>query len=88
MIRITTSGILLKNQTDEFWDCCRTNNIIITISVYPVNVDYDFIIITIYVYLVNVDYDFIINKAGAHNVQIQFRGDVKIVSKNWEGTTA
>jgi MoaA/NifB/PqqE/SkfB family radical SAM enzyme len=67
LIKIITNGKLLKNQTDEFWDCCRLNNIIIAISVYPVNIDYDFII----------------DKAAKHSVQIQFRGDVKIVSKDW-----
>jgi MoaA/NifB/PqqE/SkfB family radical SAM enzyme len=68
VINIVTNGTLLKNQTDEFWDCCQSNNITIIISVYPVNIDYAFII----------------DKAGVHNVRIQFRGDVKLVSKNWK----
>jgi sulfatase maturation enzyme AslB (radical SAM superfamily) len=67
IIKIITNGKLLKNQTDEFWERCRLNNIIIAISVYPVNIDYAFII----------------DKAAKHGVQIQFRGDVRIVSKDW-----
>jgi MoaA/NifB/PqqE/SkfB family radical SAM enzyme len=55
-ILITTNGILLKNQPDDFWDCCRTNNILISISTYPINLDYSFII----------------DKAKAYNVQLRF----------------
>jgi MoaA/NifB/PqqE/SkfB family radical SAM enzyme len=68
MIRIITNGLLLRNQTDEFWDSCRIHNIVITISVYPVNIDYAFII----------------DKAKTHNVRIQFWGNVKIISKSWK----
>jgi MoaA/NifB/PqqE/SkfB family radical SAM enzyme len=68
IIKIITNGTLLGKQPDEFWDCCRINDITIAISVYPVNIDYAFII----------------DKAKKHNVRIQFRGDVKIVSNNWK----
>jgi hypothetical protein len=61
IIRVATNGTLLKKQTDEFWDCCHANNITITISVYPIKIDYDFII----------------DKAAMHNVWIDFRGDIK-----------
>jgi MoaA/NifB/PqqE/SkfB family radical SAM enzyme len=54
-IMILTNGILLKNQPDEFWDCCRVNNILISISPYPINLDYTFII----------------DKAKAHGVQLK-----------------
>ncbi|MDR2803173.1 MAG: radical SAM protein [Treponema sp.] len=59
-IMIITNGILLKNQPDEFWDCCRTNNILIRISVYPINLDYTFII----------------DKAKAYRVQLEFTGKI------------
>jgi MoaA/NifB/PqqE/SkfB family radical SAM enzyme len=65
-IRIVTNGILLKKQTDEFWECCHANNIIIMVSIYPIKIDYDFII----------------DKAKIHNVRIDFRGDIKMLSKN------
>jgi MoaA/NifB/PqqE/SkfB family radical SAM enzyme len=66
VIRIITNGTLLKNQSDEFWDCCHVNNIIIMVSIYPINIDYDFII----------------NKAKSHRVRIDFRGDTKVLSKS------
>ncbi|MDR2803826.1 MAG: radical SAM protein, partial [Treponema sp.] len=64
-IRIVTNGLLLKNQPDEFWECCRINNVIIAISVYPVNIDYNFIF----------------SKMEKHNVQIAFATDSKFLSK-------
>jgi MoaA/NifB/PqqE/SkfB family radical SAM enzyme len=67
-INITTNGLLLKNQTKEFWECCRTNNIDIIISVYPVRIDYPLLMDT----------------AKKYGVQLQFRGNVKLVSKNWK----
>jgi hypothetical protein len=38
-IRIVTNGILLSKQTDAFWQCCKEDNIGISISRYPVNMD-------------------------------------------------
>ncbi|MDR2097439.1 MAG: radical SAM protein [Spirochaetaceae bacterium] len=38
-ISILTNGILLLKMNDEFWDCCRGNNIKITITKYPVKID-------------------------------------------------
>jgi MoaA/NifB/PqqE/SkfB family radical SAM enzyme len=67
-INITTNGLLLNNQTEEFWNCCRTNNINIIVSVYPANIDH---------YL-------LMDTAKKHDVQFQFRGNVKLVSKNWK----
>jgi MoaA/NifB/PqqE/SkfB family radical SAM enzyme len=67
-INIVTNGLPIKDQTKEFWDCCRTNDICIKISVYPVCIDYSFLIET----------------AKKYGVQIQFRGNVKLVSKNWK----
>jgi hypothetical protein len=39
-INIVTNGILLKKQPESFWECCRTNKIRITVTKYPVKVDY------------------------------------------------
>ncbi len=42
-ISVVTNGILLNKQSQKFWDCCRENDILITISGYPIKLDYDFI---------------------------------------------
>ena len=42
-LSIVTNGILLNKQNQDFWNCCRENNILITISGYPIKLDYDFI---------------------------------------------
>jgi organic radical activating enzyme len=38
-IQITTNGILLTRQPEEFWRNCRKNNIVISISQYPIKLD-------------------------------------------------
>jgi MoaA/NifB/PqqE/SkfB family radical SAM enzyme len=38
-IQVTTNGILLSGQPEEFWKNCRKNNIIISISRYPVKLN-------------------------------------------------
>jgi hypothetical protein len=38
-IQITTNGILLTGQPEEFWRSCRKNNIIISISQYPIKLN-------------------------------------------------
>lgn len=40
-IRIVTNGILLNEQSDEFWKTCGENNILIAPSHYPISIDYD-----------------------------------------------
>jgi len=40
-IKIVTNGLLLLKQQDDFWDSCRKNNIQITVTKYPVNIDHD-----------------------------------------------
>jgi sulfatase maturation enzyme AslB (radical SAM superfamily) len=40
VIRLVTNGILLMSKTQEFWDCCRDNSIVIAPTMYPINVDY------------------------------------------------
>ncbi len=40
-IELTTNGILLLQQGQDFWDCCRDQHIIIKATRYPIAVDYD-----------------------------------------------
>lgn len=40
-IWLSTNGIALLNQTEEFWECCRGKDIIINVTKYPVAFDYD-----------------------------------------------
>jgi sulfatase maturation enzyme AslB (radical SAM superfamily) len=42
-IELVTNGILLPNQTDQFWQVCSENNIIISISDYPIQIKKEFI---------------------------------------------
>jgi len=38
-IQVTTNGILLKNQSNDFWQNCKKNKIIISISRYPIKLN-------------------------------------------------
>ena len=38
-IQLTTNGILLTGQPDEFWRSCNANNIIISVSQYPIQLN-------------------------------------------------
>jgi organic radical activating enzyme len=38
-IYIVTNGILLDKMGEEFWDACNKNNIVISITLYPVNLN-------------------------------------------------
>jgi len=38
-IRMVTNGILLDRMPAEFWESCKKNNIIITITPYPINLN-------------------------------------------------
>jgi hypothetical protein len=40
-IRIVTNGILLVKKPDEFWKCCKDNDIQITVTKYPINIDFE-----------------------------------------------
>ncbi|HNY49114.1 MAG TPA: 4Fe-4S cluster-binding domain-containing protein [Bacteroidales bacterium] len=40
-IRIVTNGVLLLKQKEDFWKSCRENNIIIEVTKYPINLDFD-----------------------------------------------
>jgi len=38
-IFLSTNGILLKSQSNDFWKTCADNNIVIEITRYPINID-------------------------------------------------
>jgi hypothetical protein len=40
-IRVVTNGVLLLNQKDDFWKACRQNGIVIDVTKYPINLDFD-----------------------------------------------
>ena len=42
-IQLVTNGILLLSQNNEFWQACNQNSIVISMTKYPINLDYDLI---------------------------------------------
>lgn len=40
-IWLSTNGLLLLNQEDSFWECCRANHVVMNVTKYPVGFDYD-----------------------------------------------
>jgi len=40
-IIIITNGILLPEMEESFWESCRRNNVIIEVTKYPINLDYN-----------------------------------------------
>lgn len=38
-VQLTTNGILLLKQNDAFWESCKANNIVISISQYPIKLN-------------------------------------------------
>lgn len=41
IIRLSTNGLLLLKQDEEFWRVCRENDVTIVNTRYPINLDYD-----------------------------------------------
>lgn len=41
VIRVVTNGIKLLEMDSDFWDVCRNNNIVIGITQYPIDIDYE-----------------------------------------------
>ena len=39
-IHVVSNGILIRNQTEEFWESCRKNNIQIVVTKYPIKLDF------------------------------------------------
>ena len=44
IIQLTTNGLLLLNQNNDFWNICKDCDINIVVTKYPINLDYDNII--------------------------------------------
>lgn len=40
-IWLSTNGLLMHNLRTEFWKCCRENDIVINVTKYPINFDYE-----------------------------------------------
>lgn len=40
-LELITNGLLLKKMPEEFYECCKENDINICITTYPINIDYD-----------------------------------------------
>jgi len=40
-IRIVSNGVLMLKQKEDFWKACKENDIIIEITKYPINLDFD-----------------------------------------------
>ena len=40
-IRLVSNGLLLNRMQQSFWDCCENNHILLSITKYPINLDYD-----------------------------------------------
>jgi hypothetical protein len=38
-VQITTNGVLLTGQPEEFWQNCKKNNIVVSVSRYPVKLN-------------------------------------------------
>lgn len=41
VINITTNGVRLLNQPEEFWLACKENNIVIMVTKYPISLNYE-----------------------------------------------
>ena len=44
VIEIITNGILLKSMPDEFYENCKRNDVLISVTKYPIKLDYDGIV--------------------------------------------
>ncbi|GHU05617.1 hypothetical protein FACS1894147_11970 [Spirochaetia bacterium] len=64
-ILILTNGLLLLKVEDNFWENCRKNNIIVTITKYPIKLDFQAIE----------------NKAQCHNVKMEYMGSTGAIIK-------
>lgn len=41
LLQLVTNGLLLMNQSEEFWLTCKEKNIVIVNTKYPINLDYE-----------------------------------------------
>ena len=40
-IVLVSNGIIIKEMPQKFWDACQRNNIIISVTKYPININYN-----------------------------------------------
>jgi len=66
-INILTNGILLPKQPVEFWERCRTNNIAISISYYPIDIDINYIE----------------NMSERYNISLEIRNEYRGYNNTW-----
>ena len=66
-ISLVTNGILLNKQKQDFWDCCYKNDILITISGYPIKIDYGYIE----------------HKAKVNNIRLHIQGGGNAKAEFW-----
>lgn len=55
-IHVVTNGILLLKMQSSFWEACKKNNIVISITKYPIKIDFKKILETAKIYDVIVQY--------------------------------
>lgn len=68
-VLLVTNGLLLLKMSVDFWECCRENNIVVSPTKYPINLDYEEIQ----------------RIADQHNVQFEFYGGTGNVQKtSWK----
>lgn len=65
LIQLVTNGLLLLRMSEEFWNCCSENDIVIVNTKYPINQNYDLMQQT----------------AMNHNVKFEFYGQTGEVQK-------
>jgi MoaA/NifB/PqqE/SkfB family radical SAM enzyme len=65
-IYIITNGLLLLKQPDSFWQCCNKNSIEISLTRYPIKLDFDKIV----------------DKAKSHGVKLTYMYDTDKLKKN------
>ena len=40
LLQLVSNGILILRRTDDFWNICRENNIVVVVTKYPLKLDY------------------------------------------------
>jgi MoaA/NifB/PqqE/SkfB family radical SAM enzyme len=78
-IAIITNGILLLKQGVSFWGSCKTNEIRIYITPYPIKLDYEQIIKIAEKYSVNVEYFYMGNKTSFRKLPLNIEGKKDII---------
>jgi len=64
-INLVSNGLLLPKQGEDFWECCRLNNVHIIVTKYPVKFDYQSMA----------------EHVKAHGVRFSYYGNTEVVEK-------